>query len=284
VEETKDHVTFALADGTHVTSSVLIAADGIHSKIRGLVFPSIKPVYNDILVVCGAIKRSLLAPGENDELDCPVMYPGKNGAFVLAPQDADGSEFLAGTQRAFPAQDREGWDRIAKDMNFLHGFLRESFEDRQPIVQSAIEGIQDDSIYTWAFHTLPKLPRWSSEGGRIVIIGDAAHAIPPTTGQGANQALEDTYSFALLMTQKSTGTSVAEAIGFWQTMRQERIDGLLELTSKLNNLRLPVEEQKKLEAGEVFQVEDGGSGEQWRWLFQPELEKKIAAWVDQQKQ
>ncbi|KAF3931025.1 hypothetical protein ABW20_dc0102918 [Dactylellina cionopaga] len=283
IEESNDGVKFALADGTEINCDVLIAADGIHSKVRQHVYPDIAPQYIGILVVCGAVKRSLLDVSETDEMDCPVMYPGKNGAFVMAPQDFDASEYMAGTQRPFPAQTREGWDALAKDPKFLHGFLEEGIEHRQPIVQSAIRNIDTDSIYIWAFHTLPKLPKWSSPGGRIIILGDAAHAIPPTTGQGANQALEDVYSFAVLMAKKSTETTVAKAVGWWQDMRQERIDKLLELTSKLNNLRMPLEEQKKLEAGEIFQVEDGGSGEQWRWLFYPELEKKISEWCEQQK-
>ncbi|EPS39695.1 hypothetical protein H072_6538 [Dactylellina haptotyla CBS 200.50] len=283
VEERKDGVTFVLADGTQINCTVLIAADGIHSKVRKHVYPDIDPQYTGILVVCGAVKRNLLDVSEKDEMDGPVMYPGKNGAFVMAPQDFDASEYMAGTQRAFPAQTKEGWGKLAQDPKFLHGFLEEGIEDRQPIVQSAIRNIDTDSIYIWAFHTLPKLPKWSSEGGRIIILGDAAHAIPPTTGQGANQALEDVYSLALLMATKSEGTTVAKAVEWWQQMRQERIDKLLELTSKLNNLRMPIEEQKKLEAGEIFQVEDGGSGEQWRWLFNPELETRITEWCQQQE-
>ncbi|KAF3914152.1 hypothetical protein AA313_de0208844 [Arthrobotrys entomopaga] len=278
VEERDNGVIFALADGTEINCDVLIASDGIHSKVRQHVYPDISPQYNGILVVCGAVKKDLLNVGPDDEMDCPVMYPGKNGAFVMAPQNNDGSEYMAGTQRKFPAQTREEWDRLAKDPKFLHGFLEEGIEDRQLIVQSAIRGIDTDSIYIWAFHTLPKLPKWSSKRGKIIILGDAAHAIPPTTGQGANQALEDVYSFAVLMERKSERTTVAEAVDWWQKMRQERVDRLLELTSKLNNLRMPVEEQKKLEAGEIFQVEDGGSGEQWRWLFRPELEKRIDEW------
>jgi len=35
----------------------------------------------------------------------------------------------------------------------------------------------------------------------LVILGDAAHAIPPSAGQGINQAFEDAYIFALLLGQ-----------------------------------------------------------------------------------
>lgn len=42
----------------------------------------------------------------------------------------------------------------------------------------------------------PTIPRWTSEGGRTILIGDAAHANLPTAGQGASQALEDATTVA----------------------------------------------------------------------------------------
>jgi acetylornithine deacetylase/succinyl-diaminopimelate desuccinylase-like protein len=38
---------------------------------------------------------------------------------------------------------------------------------------------------------------WSSTSGRVVVMGDAAHAMAPFLGQGANQALQDAYQIAL---------------------------------------------------------------------------------------
>jgi 2-polyprenyl-6-methoxyphenol hydroxylase-like FAD-dependent oxidoreductase len=52
-----------------------------------------------------------------------------------------------------------------------------------------------ESIYpTWV---LDELPHWGENG--IVLIGDAAHAMDPTTGQGASQALEDSQTLSLLL-------------------------------------------------------------------------------------
>lgn len=46
---------------------------------------------------------------------------------------------------------------------------------------------------------MPELPHCGEKA--IVLIGDAAHAIDPTTGQGASQALEDPQTFALLLAE-----------------------------------------------------------------------------------
>jgi salicylate hydroxylase len=48
----------------------------------------------------------------------------------------------------------------------------------------------------WELQELDALPTWTR--GRAIVIGDAAHAMPPLQGQGANQAVEDGESFRLL--------------------------------------------------------------------------------------
>ena len=68
---------------------------------------------------------------------------------------------------------------------------------KDPIVQDTIINAEVESIYpTW---TMPELPHWGEKG--IVLIGDAAHALDPTTGQGASQTMEDAQTFALLLAE-----------------------------------------------------------------------------------
>lgn len=63
------------------------------------------------------------------------------------------------------------------------------------VVRELIGQAQVDSIYpTW---TIDNLPTWSADG--LVILGDAAHALQPTSGQGSSQALEDSKTFTLLL-------------------------------------------------------------------------------------
>ncbi len=281
VRETEGNVTIGFADGDEVTTDMLIAADGIHSKIRQSVFTDVKPVYNGIFVVAGAVKRSKLVIPSSEPGDSPILQMGKNGAFIIAPQSADGSEWLAGTQRLFPEQDRAGWERLAADKAFQHAFLEEGIEDRSELVKSAIRGIEDDSMYIWPQHTLPKLDRWTSERGRVVLIGDAAHAIPPTTGQGANQAFEDGFSLALTLARKPENVSLQESLAWWQRMRQERVEKLLDMTRRLNNMRLPLEQQKKLAKEDLW--ESGGSGEGLKWLFFPNIEERVEDWAREQQ-
>jgi 2-polyprenyl-6-methoxyphenol hydroxylase-like FAD-dependent oxidoreductase len=51
-------------------------------------------------------------------------------------------------------------------------------------------------IVDWKLRWRDGSPQWTSEQGRLVRLGDAAHAFFPTAGNGAVQALEDALSLA----------------------------------------------------------------------------------------
>jgi 2-polyprenyl-6-methoxyphenol hydroxylase-like FAD-dependent oxidoreductase len=182
ISESEKDITNAFNDGTEATHPLLFAADGIHSKIRAAVLPNKDPVYTGQLVVAGAVASSSLAKSSTHDLTQPVAEAAreKQPPFIMAPQNANASEFLIGTQRQHPEEDREGWARIAKDHDFHMKFLLEGIEQRSELMQSAGRGIIKESIYTWPFYITPHLERWHSEKGRVVIIGDAAHSLSPT--------------------------------------------------------------------------------------------------------
>jgi salicylate hydroxylase len=69
----------------------------------------------------------------------------------------------------------------------------EAFAGWHPAVTRMIGAAEQDAAW-WALHDFAPLQRWSA--GRIVLLGDAAHAMLPHHGQGANQAIEDAVTLA----------------------------------------------------------------------------------------
>src|SRR5262249_22523862 len=59
-----------------------------------------------------------------------------------------------------------------------------------------VRNIEGDMSF-WALVDLPRLPRWSR--GRVMVLGDAAHAPLPHQGQGAGLAIEDAYALGTLI-------------------------------------------------------------------------------------
>lgn len=101
---------------------------------------------------------------------------------------------------------------------------------KDPVVQKVLQHLQVDNMYpTW---TVPPLPTWERDG--VVLVGDAAHALPPTSGQGSSQALEDVEAFALFL-----GHYLRKAYQEHKTDMMSRKQVIKTAAEQYMNLRLP---------------------------------------------
>ena len=274
VSEDEKSVTFAFADNSTQSASLLIGADGIHSTVRKHI-TAVSPVYSGQLAITGHIPKSDINFPPNVDYPLPVSIFAKPGAFVMAPQDVDGAELFFGFQFPYPEQDRAGWDALMASKPELLRLLQKDMPDWPELVQSALHQVSISSLSIWAYYVVPKLDSWVSASGNVIILGDAAHAIPPTAGQGASQAFEDIYTLALLLSKNSAEikTHFSEhVLESWQKMRQERVERVIALTKKLNNARLPENERVKLGEDAVWRSgRDGDLG----WLYNARMEDQV---------
>ncbi|PGH02629.1 hypothetical protein GX51_04512 [Blastomyces parvus] len=279
IKDSEKEVVIEFADGSVESSAIVVGADGIHSAVRKHIVPDVKPVYSGLMAINSVCPRSELRIPENFHLPATVM--SKVGAFLMVPQEVDGSQLLIGAQRRFPEKDKDGWDALAADKQGLLDMLRENQPDWPDIVQSALENARVENMGIWPFYGIPKFSKWASSTDRVIVLGDAAHAIPPTAGQGVNQAFEDVNMLALLLSNLSPQTPLAEALKFWQEYRQRRIDKVLDLTQQMNAKRLPPAEQAKLPPGAIWTDDSAtrGEGGQLRWLYEPDLDEDVAKWL-----
>jgi salicylate hydroxylase len=72
----------------------------------------------------------------------------------------------------------------------------------------------------WALVDLPRLPRWTR--GRVILLGDAAHAPLPHQGQGAGMAIEDAYALGELLGCAGL-ENFAAAFQAFEKLRSERV-------------------------------------------------------------
>lgn len=252
-------VEFEFADESTSSASLLIGSDGIHSSVRRYILPNAAPMYSGQTAISSVVPQSKLRIPEGYHL--PAIVMGRPGAFLLLPQEVDGSELLMGSQRRFEERDREGWEKLSADKQGLLDMLRENKNDWPDIAQSALEGAPVQNMGIWPFYGIPRLEKWASDEKRVIIVGDAAHAIPPSAGQGVNQAFEDIDMLALLLSKLSSSAPLSKALDFWQTFRQERVDKVLDLTNQMNAKRLPPSEQAKLPPGAIWREEGKTKGE-----------------------
>ncbi|KKY15207.1 putative salicylate hydroxylase [Diplodia seriata] len=79
-----------------------------------------------------------------------------------------------------------------------------------------------DKTLKWPMMAGQSLERWVSESNKVVIIGDAAHAMLPFMGQGAAQAVEDGASLATLISSISSRSELPAALRVFQELRIAR--------------------------------------------------------------
>lgn len=267
VQETEDQVTWEWADGTRQSASLLVGADGIHSTVRKYLYPDLSPTFIGMAGITAAVPTAQLKLPEGYHI--PVTFTTKKfGAFVIAPQDVDGSEVLIGKQKRLEDRSKGEWAAVLADKRSLVEFLQENTEEFPEIVQNAVSHIPTDKINVWPFYVVPKLEKWSSPRRRVVILGDSAHAIPPSAGQGINQAFEDIYMFALLLAQ-SGRVEMQKALAFWQEYRQGRIEQIMVLNKQIDLRRMPSDE-KSIGEIEVMNLE---------WLYSPDFKAVVENWL-----
>ncbi|TGO62450.1 hypothetical protein BOTNAR_0113g00130 [Botryotinia narcissicola] len=266
--ETDKQVEWEFADGTTGAAPLLIGADGIHSTVRRYLYPDLETKFTGMVGITAAVPTSQLQLPEGYHIPVTIMSP--KGAFVIAPQQEDGSEVLIGKQLRIEEKDRAGWNDLSNNKEESVKFLQSNNDLFPEIVHNAVSKISHDKINVWPFYIVPKLDNWVSENRRVVILGDAAHAIPPSAGQGINQAFEDVYIFALLLAKSDKGDT-QKALSFWQEYRQKRVGKVLELNQQIDLRRLPGNsaDQKR----EPFELS---------WLYNADFEADVQEWVDQQ--
>ncbi|KAI5458752.1 hypothetical protein BGZ63DRAFT_492515 [Mariannaea sp. PMI_226] len=245
--ETEEGVTWKFTDGSTGSAAVLVGADGIHSRVRQYLHPGLVSKFTNMVGVTAAVPTAQLEAAEDYQMPVTLMN-AEHGAFVIAPQMNDGSEVLIGKQCRFtgPEPDREGWKKLTSDKQWAIDFLREGHNNFHPIVDNATRTVSTEKVNIWPFYLLPKLDTWASDKqARVVILGDAAHAIPPTAGQGVNQAFEDVFVFAGVLgrlrdeEKLSDASRIKACLKKWQNVRQGRINKVLEINDQINERRLP---------------------------------------------
>ncbi|ETN43911.1 uncharacterized protein HMPREF1541_11042 [Cyphellophora europaea CBS 101466] len=267
-----------------VSADLLVGADGIYSTVRKHLDPVAAPEYTGTTGVLAHIRWEHVAwpevPEGEYERQCTLQ--GKPGALFWIPEDQEGSVVMVGKQvRVDGERSREEWDKLSRNKEYLCGFYRQDYGEWGSTGRKIIDAVcrNRDTLYLWPFMRMAKLERWFSHQGNVIIMGDAAHALPPSSGQGVNQTLEDVYVLTRVLELVKTGRKdLQEGLRWWQEKRQQRIDQVFDWATNATNVqRLPQAEREKL-------LKEGGAKSQqetddMRWLYKPGWDEVMATWV-----
>ncbi|MEY9996446.1 2-polyprenyl-6-methoxyphenol hydroxylase-like FAD-dependent oxidoreductase [Streptomyces sp. V4I8] len=210
VENGPDAVTAHFADGTTATGDLLIGADGLNSTVRRLISPDLRPSYSGQHVFYGCTGE---APGAGLP-ETITMVRGSSVVFGYAVSPEGETYWFARVTDAPLAADALAEDTPARWRDLLLPLLRKDTTPAADLVAAT-----PDRLMVTNATELPTGTPWRS--GRTLVIGDAAHAASPATGQGASMALEDAVVLAKSLRD---APDTEAALALYERLRRPRVE------------------------------------------------------------
>lgn len=232
LKQDENGVEITFIDGTTDIFDVVVGADGLHSKIRSLVFPHCEePTFSGQAVWRYVTKRP-------KGMDSALFFfgpPGSKSKAGFIPLGEDEMYLLLVTEE--PENPKYPDEQLAQ-------LLRKRLDGYGEFVSDVKQSITDSSyiVYKpllWAFQS-----DWVKD--RVVLIGDAAHAMTPHLGQGASMAIEDAVVLAEELHAKQSIPDAMSGYLLRRFNRSKRVtEGSVQLgeweqrpTSKMNPVKL----------------------------------------------
>ena len=228
---TPDGVAARFEDGTGAEGDLLIGADGVHSRTRRIIDPQAPGARYIPVLNIGGYASNIRVPAEPGTFR---MIFGKWAFFGYAIHPSGEIWWFANPPRAdepsraeLAAISTEQWRKMLMDL---------FAEDATPAAE--IVSATPGDLSGWATYDLPSVPRWHR--GPMVIIGDAAHATAPSSGQGASMAIEDAVVLARCLRDLP---DTREAFAAYERLRRGRVERIVAHGARTSNSKAagPVE-------------------------------------------
>lgn len=231
---TGSNAQIRFADGSEVEADVVIAADGIRSTVRKLLFDTAAPRFTRsvawrCLVSIDCVPEAV-GPGDSVPLsrgDHFAWY-GPTGQIICYPI-GDGSILNIFAGRVSEEWVEESWSLPSSRDELLAAYA--GWSDKLLGMLGRVE-----QCFKWGIFDRDPLPVWTH--GRIALLGDAAHPTMPNLAQGANMAIEDGFVLARHLT---SGAAPEDALRGYNEERLPRTTSIT-LQSRQNfenTLKIP---------------------------------------------
>ena len=216
-------------DGSDASADVLIGADGIHSATRALIDPNAPAPSYTGLINLGGYARGVdmdAKPGSY------TMIFGRRAFFGYVPAPSGEAWWFANVPRAGePAPSETEAISPAQWKQTLAGLYAGDVGLAARLVQATDPA---DISRATPVHFVRHLPAWHN--GRMIVIGDAAHAPTPTSGQGASLSIEDGVMLAQCLRDLP---DPGQAFTRFEALRRPRAESIIRQAARINSSKVP---------------------------------------------
>lgn len=193
--------TVRLDDDTAIDGfDLIVGADGLRSRVRPAVTPDPGVAYSGYVAWRAITARPV-------DLDAAGETMGRGQRFGIAPLP-DGHVYWFAAVNYDAGVEPGDFDQVRQRFSSWHAPIGEILDATGP-ADVGVLPIEELA------RPLPAFVR-----GRCVLVGDAAHAMTPNLGQGANQAMEDAATLTALLGR--AGVDVDDALRTYDRLRRRR--------------------------------------------------------------
>ena len=184
VDADTDGVAVHLADGRVLHGSLLIGADGLHSRVRDQMLGAEQPRFTGNIAWRAVVPTDALGAHTPPPSACVWVGAGRH-AVTYRLRGGTLANFVGVVESKRPLA--ENWSQTGTREQVLADFA-----GFHPVIQACIE--HAPRHYCWALYDRAPLSRWVDR--RVALLGDACHPMLPFVAQGAAQAIEDAWVLA----------------------------------------------------------------------------------------
>ena len=248
-------------DGTQAAGDLLIGADGINSRTRAIIDPGAPaPRYTGLSNIGGFCRQ----PSVTGEPGKYVMIFGKRAFFgyTLSPS---GEIWWFANPPSRAELPRAELASMSSDQ-WKERLIALFADDAGPAVE--IIRHTDEVLIGGNQYDMPRVSRWWR--GPMIVLGDAAHAASPTSGQGASLAMEDAVTLAQCLRDLPDTRSAFVA---YEQMRRPRVERIVARAARMNSNKAPGpmgRAVRDLVLPLILRLQ--GSADSQRWIFDHHIE------------
>ena len=210
VSQADGGVTLSFEDGTQANHTVLIGADGIHSRVRAALFGDEYPRFTGVVSYRSVVPTERVRSVPEIEAFTKWWGPNPQSQIVTFPLNRGRDTFI------FATTGQDSWHEESWTSGGDVAELRSHYRDFHPQARALLDAC--DSVLKSALYERDPLPHWTV--GQVSLLGDACHPMLPFMAQGAGMAIEDGVVLARCL--HSGVVDVHAALQRYERARHER--------------------------------------------------------------